>query len=71
MTFAWNCGWCALRVAYQIESGPRAADILLGMLPKPAHRTAQPESVVWQQLPELKAVQVPIQDAGLKWRPLT
>lgn len=50
---------------------PRAADILLGMLPKPAHRTAQPESVVWQQLPELKAVQVPIQDAGLKWRPLT
>ena len=50
---------------------PRAADILLGMLPKPAHRTAHPESVVWQQLPELKAVQVPVQDAGLKWRPLT
>jgi hypothetical protein len=50
---------------------PRAADILLGMLPKPAHRTEQAESVVWQQLPELKAFQVPIQDAGLKWRPLT
>ena len=50
---------------------PRAADTLLSMLPSPARRPEQPEPTVWQQLPELGATQGPVQEAELKWRPLT
>ena len=50
---------------------PRAADTLLSMLTRPARRPEQPEPTVWQQLPELGATQGPIQEAELKWRPLT
>ena len=50
---------------------PRAADTLLGMLPQPSHQTGQTHRSVWESLPKLGAAQDPVQDAELKWRPLT
>ena len=50
---------------------PRAADTLLSMLPIPNRRPEQNDPGVWQNLPQLAPPQGPVQEAELKWRPLT